>query len=259
MALDFSTSGSRVDHGSGASIDDLHGGTFTYLAWVYRTGTGADQEIITKDASFPDGALFAVDAITVEGQLRLFVPRNIVNIDVYSSGTVVAADTWTIVACTYNLSASPIGKLYTGTLTSAMAEVSYGLQENGSGSLTGDDAANLYVGSVQRDTTKTFKGRIAGVAVYNRVLTLAELQAHQFDWTPRSGCVLLTDYHGTGIQADLSGNGNNGTVTTATVADHVPIRSAASRRVLPYAPYVAAAAAVVAGRAPGRFALLGIS
>jgi len=60
--------------------------------------------------------------------------------------------------------------------------------------------------------------------VIRRRLTLGELQQLQF--APLGACnvtntELLFEYHGTGTQADYSGNGSNGTVTSATVADHV--------------------------------------
>ena len=56
-------------------------------------------------------------------------------------------------------------------------------------------------------------------------MPLAQMQALQFNLHPTTNTLLLSHYgyNGTGTQPDWSGNGHNGTVTGATVADHVPM------------------------------------
>ena len=61
--------------------------------------------------------------------------------------------------------------------------------------------------------------------VHNTDLALAEIQRQQFRPHPLASTLVfcMLGYAGTGTQPDWSGNGNNGTVTGATVADHVPL------------------------------------
>lgn len=234
MALNFNATSGYVNHGSGASLDDLPGTAISCVAWIYRTADGANQQIITKDNSFPSGFGFLVDPeLGTEGTLRCNFYRATTTADSISgSSDVVPLNTWTFVAATYAPGTAP--KLFIGSLTSQVAEVSaYGRQIAGAGAYLSDAAASLYVGNLQRTTSVDFNGRIARAGVWNRELSLGELQALQHSWVKTAGCVLLTDYHGTGTQPDLSGSGNNGTVTLATAADHVPLKLAWQRAPAP--------------------------
>ena len=250
MSLTFGGATSdRVDCGSGSSLDDLTTAGFTVWAWVYRTGTGANQEMVTKDGSFPSGWDFAVTNDTAEGELQLFVGYNATQASyVTNSSNVIAANTWTFVAGTFDPAANPQIRLYLGTLSSLAAESSgYSTATNGVGTIGSDASANLYIGNLQRATTLAFKGRMGPVGVVNRALSAGELQSLQYNPRMLAGTVglwMLGD-NGTGTQPDYSGNGNSGTVTGATQSDNPPLRRWGGRLSV-FSPYTTVVA--VGGR-----------
>ena len=74
--------------------------------------------------------------------------------------------------------------------------------------------------------SKAFPGSIALFGLLNRVASQQEIVSLQFNPRVVSGTKVFMPlgWNGTGTQPDLSGNGNSGTVTGATVAAHVPLR-----------------------------------
>jgi hypothetical protein len=135
-------------------------------------------------------------------------------------------NTWNYVGFTFDIagSANEVIQIYKGNLTTVAAEISYAYRTDGSGTLNSDAAANFSIGNAS-GYGAAWPGTIAWFAHWNRVLTLAEVVEQQFNPHVTSGCVLFMHlgYNGTGTQPDWSGNGNNGTVTSATVSDHVPL------------------------------------
>ncbi len=163
MSLDFTTSGSRVNHGSGASIDDLPNGAVTWWGWLYRTANGSNQHIMTKDASFPGGWAILCDNDFGEGAIRLIVFRTNSTgsnwTDYISSAGRLPLNTWVFIAITYDDSASPEVVIYYGGLsTTVVAESSYNLAQNGTGAYLSDAASDLWVGNLARASTLPFKG-----------------------------------------------------------------------------------------------------
>jgi hypothetical protein len=233
MALDFDSAASnrKVNHGSGATTDNIAGAAagITVWAWIYRTSDGGNQFIITKDNSTTTGWNFMVDnASATEGRLRFIVWRT-TRTDFYSVGGIVPPNTWTFVAATYDTALGTPMDLYSGALATVPTEVSgYTFTQNGSGSHGTDAASDLRVGNAQRTDNTPFRGRIARGGAIARRLTLAEIQDlwSRSRWlgTPMRANVantfLLFDYINTSNVTDLSGNGNNGTVTSAVDADH---------------------------------------
>lgn len=227
MALAFTQSQQHwVNHGSAASIDNLaqSANGMTICQWVYRTANGVNQTLCSKDGAGTTGFNFLINNDQAEGGLRFIVFRSSVT-DFQSSGGEVALNTWTFVAVTFDDSLGTEADIYTGTLTSMASEVSYAVTTSGSGTPTDDSSIDLYVGNVVRANTNPIAGRIATTRVWNRRLTLAEIQQTQFDhFTQNSGSVINSIYNNPSLtQPDLSGNGNNGTVTGAAQANHVPI------------------------------------
>lgn len=233
-SLDFTTSGSRVNHGSGSSIDDLpSAGGVTWWMWVYRTADGANQHLMTKDGSFPGGWAMLVDNNGGEGCLRLIIFRTNSTgsnwTDYQSAAGRIPLNTWTFVAATYDETASPEVVLYYGSRTATViAETSYITSQNGTGSYLSDAASDLWVCNLQRASTLPLKGSGQCGGLIPSVLTLGQLRTLQFASKPQTnypGAKLTFHYDGTtGTQPDLSGNGNNGTVTTATRGTPAPLR-----------------------------------
>lgn len=119
--------------------------------------------------------------------------------------------------------AGEVVNIYLGDLSTVPTECTYGTATDGSGTVTDDSAANLWVGN-NPGGTLAWQGRIAGVHFCDRVLTLGEIQRQwmRFDANANSRIISHLGFNGTGTQPDWSGSGNPGTVTGATVANHVP-------------------------------------
>jgi len=234
MALDFAgTTGDYVDHGSDSSLDDLAEGTL--LIWGYKNafGTGNFDYIYNKGAGgnrriawfdqFSDPDQLAAEFINIIGR-KIMLSANLSTLSNYSTGK------WICFGFTYNANVSTAAEqiLFTGDLSNLVAEPSsYSSQANIAQSTSSDAATNLIIGNDPAGNLN-FDGLIAQVILWNKQLSLAEIQAQQFSTKPviyPQNVVLFSHYgfNGTDTQPDWSGNGNNGTVTGATVADHVPL------------------------------------
>lgn len=224
MALNFSAGTHRVDHGSGATIDDLS--TLTIVAWVRRTADVANQIVYTKGwVGTSAGILCMVEqntGPTTNGHLRLLRGGTSFS-DYQTASGRVPLNTWTCVAVAASAFATASGvDLFYGDLsTPVVEETSYFASTDGSGSYGSDAAASALVGG---DASTNFSGDIALVRVFNRKLTLDEIQREQYSLRAvTTGCVIDAEFHGTGTQMDRSGTGNNGTVTGAAASDHPPL------------------------------------
>jgi hypothetical protein len=230
-ALTFAASSSdNVNHGSAAAIDDLPaGGVFTAAAWVYRAADQAGtQYVMVKNPSSSAGWTLSVDNIDANGQIKGTIRRATLRTSWASSNTGafdtcrVGLNTWTFIAMVYDEADSQEMRLYIGTETSPVQEVSAysttgGFNQNGDGAFGSDAAANLIVGRGNTGT-ESFNGQIGAVYCRANKATLTELRAMQANiWATSSAAFLCgLGENGTGSQADLSGNGSAGTVTGAT-------------------------------------------
>ncbi len=220
-------------------LDDLPLGVFSGWVWIYRTLDADNQYIMAKDNAHPMGWGFLLDQFVIgnQGQLRFLVFRATSTDFVSDIGNLVALNTWSFVAFTYDDAATPRVKLYLGTLTSPPVETGYAKSDAGSGALTSDAPAALRVGGLEISAGAVLKGRIQRGGIITRVLTLAQVQelwqaSHRLG-SPAPECnvantQLLFDYQTTGTLTDLSGNGNNGTLTNAVQADSAPFRNSLS-------------------------------
>ncbi|MCP4231511.1 MAG: LamG domain-containing protein, partial [bacterium] len=230
MALDFdSASNEKVDVGSGASLDNL--ANRTALAWVFPTSApSGSNPIIYSKAMNNWSAYQYFDMRESAGAFRISQGAATSGGEAFCRCTdTIALDTWSFVAGVLSDSGTATDhKVYIGGLATLASEAaSYVERIAWSGSANDDSSQagsignyHFYPGSWAR-----FPGRIAVVGVWNRILSLSEIRAQQFRPHATSGCVGLwfLGFNGTGTQADFSGNGNNGTVTGASVAAHVPL------------------------------------
>jgi hypothetical protein len=211
MALNFSGSADRVDHGNDSSLINLD--PITVLAWVYPTSLAVavivDKRTLSGDTGYR--LLYTNDTV---GSLAFHINR--ASQDCFA---------WQFVGGTLDTSgANGDQKLFRGTLSGIAVEPSYDNQTVGSGTVNSDSGNNQFVGNrVQADAS--WSGYIGWVGIWNRQLSLGEVITQQFRPHLTSGCVLFTHYgfNGTGTQPDWSGTGNSGTVTGATQIGHVPI------------------------------------
>lgn len=219
-ALDLTTAG--INHGSAASLDDLTAFTFLILiradataqnCGLFGKGTaaGSNRRSLELRTSVTASAIFCI----IDGATTDHTAESVTN--------AYAQDVWTWIAATW-AGGDTAPKIFTGTLTSLLAEVSYSATNNGSGAPSSNAANDQLVGAFGGGTG-VLNGRAAVAMIWNRELTLQELQAQQFRPHRTSGCVLYTryGYDGTGTQRDFSGNGNTGTTSGASVVDGAPL------------------------------------
>jgi hypothetical protein len=242
MALSFSATANQfVNFGSATSLDNLTAGTI--VAWFRCTSTAAENQMLSvKGNGAPGYQNFVVNGFT-PGTLRLAldIGRATTGLQIVSGADAVVLNQWTFAAVVWDMAGSNTDqRLYVGSRTARVAEVaSYAFQIVGSGAISDNAGGNYVLGNFAGDQDwSRYVGQMALSAIWNRALTLAEIERQQFRPHVTTGCVGFWDLHGTGTQYDQSGNGNHGTVTGATAADHVPLRGWNRRRSGLFVPYV---------------------
>ena len=222
MARIFNGTTDIVNCGSPSALDNIV--PFTYAAWIKPNSAGETNygSIFRKETSGLRKALY----VTVNGTLGIYIDRATTDCQRESATSTLAFDgTWQFVAVTYDESAG--AKLYKASLTSALAEVSYGTtNNNGAGSTISDIGHALGIGN-NAATDRTFNGALAHCSIYSVVLTLAEMNMIRYGLMPRRSSLKgWWPLYGTSSpEVDLSGGGSNGTVTGTTVGDHPPVAS----------------------------------
>lgn len=228
MARTFDGSDDRINCGSGSTLDNLPtAGDFTITAWVYRTadGSGAGTPrlveksdefsgtgwlfLLTKSSQSPASALRYIEIYSGDNRNRI------------SAASAVADDTWTFVAATIGTGETATNvHLYTAT-TGVITEVSYDTTTNATGTYTSDAGDSLSIGN-DAGEVQGFEGRLAEVRIYTRILAIGEMESVRRGKHLGSS-VLHMPILGRSAEPDYSGNGNNGTLTGTTVADHPPV------------------------------------
>jgi hypothetical protein len=230
MALTFGAVASdRVQLAHAASLADIAAGT--YLSWIRPTGNTAFRRLYQKNNVASAAYRIFAHGNTPTAQIGFEVGRATVACQAYGNCANFAAyslNAWTFCAARYDTAASNGDQeLYVGNLTTPLAEPSaYAVQQVGSGTVTADAGSDPRVGNNAADTG-ALQGDMAFFGLWNRYLTYGEMLAQQWHPHPTEGCVvfLMLGWNGTSTQPDWSGNLNNGTVTGATVAAHVPLRA----------------------------------
>lgn len=188
----------------------------TYLVWVYPTTLTASNNIFTGRSSTSGlGASLKLTGDTT-GNVRLF-ENGTTSLDARSTGGTLTINNWYYIAGLFDFGGTP--KIYVGTLTSAAAEVSYSQQTAGA-TKTSEVTATLTWFNQQNIQATPWQGAGACAGVYDRLLSAAEIGQHQFSWKALSGCKGLWIGNNTTTLTDLSGTGNDLTVTGATISQN---------------------------------------
>jgi Concanavalin A-like lectin/glucanases superfamily len=208
----------RVQVPAASSINTLS--TWTWKGWYYPTAITSGRHLFSKsDSSSPFGGRSA--RILTGGFIRADVVRATTSSQYITNSLALTANKWWYIAITYDESgaAGEVFNIYVGDLTTLATEATYSTVTNGSGATTSDALGDLRIGNASSQV-QAWPGPIGPCAHSNRVESLAEIQAHQFEFRPSAGCVGLWNLgdNGTGTQPDFSGNGNSGTVTGATLS-----------------------------------------
>ena len=212
-------------------------GPRTVAAWIYPTGWGegnygriwdkgtfrtAGWFFYLKNDAAPLASILLVIGATGEAQATAVANTIVLNVWQFVAGTWVG---------TVGTNAP---KLYRGTLSTPVAEVSYASTYLGSGTQGSDAALEGFIGN-RGAADRTFNGPIEHPSVWDNALSLAQLDAlrlrpyapfHRFA-TAAGTVINLKGYWPLTESAaatclDHSGNGSNGTVTGTTVGASAP-------------------------------------
>ena len=229
-ALNFDGVNALVNLASPATLDNVGGvnGPRSVVAWIYPKGWG-DGSLgrIWDKGSSPNGWLFYIKNDAAPLASLVIQVGATTAASAFSAANTIALNQWFFVAGTW---AGTIGtnapKLYVGSPSSPLAEVSYYSTNAGSGTPGDDNANNATIGD-RNAADRSFNGLIDEVRVYNRALSAAEIQAlYQADYAKinapqnnqiTNGLVGLWSFNGPDMSGatayDRSGQGNNGTLT----------------------------------------------
>ena len=221
MALDFGASNRRIDISSAASIEGMT--EFSVLMWIYADATAKDDGLFYR-VNASNGSVYRFIYEDTSGNIQFAVWQTNADIDyVITNDGAGAAGSWKCVAGTFDTTNET--QIYSGDLTTPLSEASYGTTySGGSGGLATHDGTLTVGNNSFVQSTRFFDGRIAIFKHFSSRLTLAELIMQQYTFAPRSDMNVFMQMgrSGTTTQIDLSGDSNNGSITGATVADHVP-------------------------------------
>lgn len=142
-----------------------------------------------------------------------------------ASSTTYTLDQWTFSVITYDETDGV--RIFSGTLSAALTEDAYVTRTVGSGATNTGDNTGWTVGN---DTTfsTAYQGRIAFFAILDTRLTSTQAEEfRRFPYKIQTHANKRLGYYlglaSAGTQRDVTGNGLNGTVTGATVGEHVPL------------------------------------
>lgn len=226
MGLLFNADNEQVECGNSSAINNLNAGSIA--VWGHFNTLANDEGLAIKwqfSAGHHDFVFWGGPA----NNLTLTVGRGTANLEAVSNdGCIASTGKWYFMACVWDISgANSEQKLYFGDLTTPTAEVgSYSTQTVGSGSRN-SSTENLGLGGMTGGSPAWFNNDVIidVVAIFDKVLSLAELRMFQFHPQNNVNCVGLwyPGKHGPSVVPDLSGQGNHGTVYNATMDISVPL------------------------------------
>lgn len=228
MALTFSDgSTDKISIASAASIDDYS--VFTCMMWVNLASIGISPLYLMGKR--PAGAFGKQIWVRTAPSTELTlgnIARASGNAQAGTS-TIPSTNTWTFLAFMYDeggATAADTVKIFTGDLNTRVTEVgSYVFQTQGSGATTAETGSPLVIFNQHGTGSIAPDGSCGFFAYINKNMSVEEIAVHQF--RPRviaeTGVFMYPGYNGVSTQPDWAGNGNNGTVTGATAAAHVPL------------------------------------
>ena len=231
MALYFNpNSNQKVSLGTTSGLQN--NGQRSVLAWIYPTASpSANNGLIFSKATSGWSVYQYFDVRESGSGLKISHGAACSASDAHSrSSDILALNQWHCVAGRMDVGTT--NKIYFGGLSTTLAEVSaYDDEIVGGGSVNSDSSAEAAIGNYgfYPASWSRFPGHIAVVVVWNAVLSVAELRLQQFHLlgpiVQPQNCKLFINlgWNGMSTQADWSGNGYNGTVSGATVSDHVPL------------------------------------
>ncbi len=180
LSLPGTTSYVRVTNSG--NLNNLYQTGMTVTAWINpaAAGGGGRGRIIDFDNNTGGWFFCMYTSSTIQ-----FLADEFANNAAYRISTAgITLNSWQHVAATWDGSASGSHiQLYINGVAAVSTDAS--TMQDGTGAESGDVGVPFYIGNRQVDTARGFNGSIDDVRVYNRVLSLAEIQALS-DSTPPS-------------------------------------------------------------------------
>jgi hypothetical protein len=230
MSLLYDASTEITEFGTGTSLDNLD--PITIVLWVYLltlgNGAGNDSTYYRKTVDNQNlQRLRGLSNGAGGGSFAMSVGRSVVAATAVADVSLFAnysLNQWICLVAQADTTTAGNNLLFVGSRTADIAEPSvYTVQTNGSGTVGNNNGASAGIGS--NGGPQFTNGMIGFVGVWNRLLNFGELLEQQYHPQPTAGIKLFNfpGFNGTGTQPDWSGNGNNGTVTGATVDVQMPL------------------------------------
>lgn len=224
MSLVFGAATShRVDHGT---LDGVNWDQITFLIWFYLTSFVTEKMLLSRILG-GSGVEIQLSSDAGPSALALVWSGSVSNAIADAQTTMTTGKWWFAAATADRTLTAPSVQLhiYVGDLATLAVEDTYTSNDNGAG--LHDIGARACIVGNAGDAIQSLPGSIAVASVVgNRVLTLAEIQRFQFAprkyWAEQQVFSRL-GMNGTTNVPDLSGNGNVGTITGATLGDDVPL------------------------------------
>ena len=240
MSLAILTGTGRVSIGTPTIVNNVT--AMTIAAWIkpFGVGDGGFGMISVKRSGTNVGWEFFMDSATTKfGFYRYFSTSGMY----IRSDAVLAAGRWNFVcAATDGSPTIPGTKLYVDN-GMQVTEVTYSGSDTGLGTIIDDSTESLFIGSL--GANNTFNGLISHVQLFNKTLSLQEINkiCRAPGSIPTIGYWPL--YGGTTLEPDLSKYVNNGTLAgTPQKGDDPPIgrgvrkgRRISTHKAVNYMPY----------------------
>ena len=195
-ALTLDGTSDYIDCGNDASLQNLV--NFTAIGWIKPIGVGPTWDYLVEK-NFNRVFQIRQGTPNIQGDVSTSL------IHAKSTGTTVLQNGQLYhMAMSFNNVTDRYIRLYLDSV-----EETYSTYTQGTGSLDDDSGKNLYLASFQ-GTTHWFNGSLDEMMIYNRTLSLSEIQENYQGIISQNGLVLYLDFDGQ-VQ-DHSGEGNNGVV-----------------------------------------------
>jgi hypothetical protein len=177
-ALNFNNTSTRINAGSGSSLDDMS--ALTVAGWFYVRSSSTGEDVITAKAtrSFSDitnGWFFGVQSISDYLSFRANFSSTTLGVGTFTNS--VPNNEWVHLTVSWNGSTSVSGVNFYVNGVSIPKDGG----DNGSGSRVSDAAQNLFIGSDSL-TERQFDGHMDDLRIYNYVRT-----PEQISWDMNRG------------------------------------------------------------------------
>ena len=216
MARSFDGANTKI----AVTITDISAVPYTFGAWIFATsaGEGSAGRILRTELS---NAGTLADFLCNTGPV-LQMQTNYVttNANAVSSTALTASKWWCVFG---QIDASNVAHVFQGSQSAAVAENAYTTHTTGVGGAT-TGAATLMIGN-RSDQTGTFAGNIAHACVWQRALSLAEMEMYRCGIILRTGLYSynpLTSPTATQVEEIVSQRASTWTAGTGAVVEDPP-------------------------------------